>query len=114
LNIDFTHKKDGMGFAIISLMENQTVATKIQMTFFDIRGSIYKQGFYATDKTAMQAYHRTNREYGGSLRTDRKIVPKTQKHYEQVSPIGNQYCFCPNTPLSANRCGTCGKSPYTD
>ncbi len=24
------------------------------------------------------------------------------------------YCFCPNTPLAASKCDSCGKRPYTD
>jgi len=31
-----------------------------------------------------------------------------------VRPITERYCFCPQTPLWAERCTTCGKAPYTD
>lgn len=29
-------------------------------------------------------------------------------------PIAQRYCFCPGTPLWADRCPTCGRPPYTD
>ena len=30
------------------------------------------------------------------------------------TPVAESYCFCPDTPLSADRCPRCGKRPYTD
>lgn len=87
---------------------------KVQLTCFDISGRVYKQGIYKDKFQAYKAHKRASNKYGGYLRFTMQEVPVNQARPNPVASIGSQYCFCPNTPLSANKCPDCGKSPYTD
>jgi len=89
--------------------------TKIQMTTYDISGRVYKQSFYKDFKRANSAYHRLNIKYGGGLRREIKTVPVSNKRFINArTNIESSHCFCPETPLWANVCSKCGKSPYTN
>jgi len=52
---------------------------------------------------------RSASEYWRQRREREQRFPKRPER-----PITERYCFCPGTPLWANRCQVCGKAPYTD
>ena len=93
---------------------NRGIMNKYQLTCYDISGRVYKQGLYSTTKRAFSAQKRASERYGAYLRFKIDPVPLEQKKPIAVVPIDNQYCFCPETHLSVDKCPKCGKKPYTD
>ena len=88
---------------------------KIQYAFYGINGELYKQGFVGSYRRLSSSRNRHSAKYGWGLSMRTLIVDKTQKSFLPMpSNVGGAYCFCPNTPISAHKCETCGKSPYTD
>lgn len=62
-------------------------------------------------KQSASEYWRARRERDKTLS---QRLPGTGWLPGRQRPITERYCFCPGTPLWANRCPTCGKAPYTD
>lgn len=99
---------------ISSLTPTPCLEAKFQLTCFDINGKLFKQGIYSTRKRAYSAQKKASEDYGAYLRFEVKEVPASQKKPAYVANVDNQYCFCAETPIWANKCDKCGKNPYTD